>query len=279
MSIKRILAFVLAVILLLGCAGIAYYTPEIRQRYKEYKLQQKENEIITTYNKVLVLLQNEEYEKVEKAADECLLLVTKEDHREIYADLYLKKACAEVILGDTDLAIENSQIAIDTYPELSDAYLLRAGIYSDSEDYINAKRELLKYIEYSGDTDSYMNLGVWAMQEDDFSEAAEYFTKYLENQSAADSALYYRATCYLAIEEYDKAVKDFTACIDADISRDDSLFNRAVAEFLLEDYKAAAEDFAECVLEDINSQESAQYYALSEEYAKTLENGGNVNEG
>lgn len=265
-TMKRFLAFILAVIMLFGISGLVYIN---RDRGESAPMTADEaalNDIYTSYNAVQLLLSQEKYDEVYSAADRLLAKITPEEYPEIYSDMHLKKACVDVINGDEQSAFANTDEALRVTPDLQEAYMLRAGIYSDRGDLKSACAELEKYIESSGDYVSYMTLGAWQMQFEDYENAAESFGKYIEScltpKGEYDDAWYYRGVCFLAVEKYAEAAGCFRTCVDHGIKADESPFNLALCHMLLEDYESAKVEFEQCVENGISLEESEAYLEL-----------------
>ena len=263
---KRILAFILAVILLLGIVVGAgtYFTN--KSSGGKTAADEKEDKINNAYNTVTLMLSENDYKSARAAAEKCLGLITRDDHPDIYADLYLKLACIDAIEGNNEDALKNADTALEVDETLSDAYLLKAGIESDRGNTEKAIVQLKQYLKYSDDEASYRDLGIWQMQTEKYSEAVESFTTYIEKTGKTDDATYYRGICRLALNEYDSAIADFDICYGAGINKDDSLFNRALCKLLLEQYEDAAEDYELCVENGINPEESGNYLELCRQY-------------
>ena len=271
-TMKRLIAFILAVIMLFGISGLVYINRDRGQSAPVTEDEAALNDIYTSYNAVQLLLSQEKYDEVYSAADRLLAKITPEEYPEIYSDMYLKKACVDVINGNEDSAFANTEEALRVTPNLQEAYMLRAGIYTDRGDYESAAAELEKYTEVSGDYSTYMNLGAWAMQTEDYAKAESCFSKYINNyltpKGQYDDAWYYRGVCFLAVEKYAEAAEDFKVCIDHEIKSDESLFNVALCHVLLEDYESAKTEFEQCVEKGINLEESKAYLELCNQMLK-----------
>lgn len=283
---RRLIALILAIVLILATTGITYIIRSAREKAEEDPepvqedeqtevielpdyltetevsiLSDPENEIGIAYNKAVELLGQERYAEALSYVMNCIPLVDKAACPNLYSDLYLKKACIEVYSGDDNTAVMSLHEALDAKDDLAEAYLLLSGIYSDRGELSRAQTALLTYTEISGDDSAWYNLAVWAMQSEDFAKAKEYFTSYIDGylQGGADDSRYFRGVCSLALEEYDDAITDFTVCITRGLYASDSLFDRALCYILTDDYVRALDDFNLCVENGINPEESASY--------------------
>ena len=116
---KKVMAILLAAILLTGCVAAA----------AEEAVSQKLN---TLYSLAVGYIGREDYDRAMQYLDAALEICQEETNGDIYADLHLKKACVYTIRKSYEDAITELDESIRVRPEVAEAYLVRVQVYSET---------------------------------------------------------------------------------------------------------------------------------------------------
>lgn len=232
----------------------------------------------TYYTLALNAINTEDYETANKYLDICFAYCDPQTDPVLYADLMLKRACIDVIDGDTDMALNELDAALKTEPELADAYLVRTQIYTALGDFSTAVENLEKYIELTEDTSLYETVaqlheangdldqaaaaynkyvegsgeeiqeagfqnGLYLMEGGRYEEAIEAFEAYAEDETYGAGAMYNIGVCSMNSGDYAKAAEAFTACEEKGGEFEGLYYNRGVCALLNGDWETAAADF------------------------------------
>ena len=264
---KRILAFTLAVLLLLGISGIGYVRADRARRAEEKRVA----EINGAYDRLLTLVEEQDYETGKAQAEHCLTLISPESDGEMYANVVLKLACMEAVLGEREEALAHCRETLSILPGSAEAELLSSGLYSELGQEEEGEAALRRYIDLSGDAVYCYRLGLAAVQREDFAAAIGDLSRYISDSlcagdsEATDEAFYFRGVCYLAEERYAEAAEDFERCVQWRIDYEDSLFNAALCRLMNNDAVRATALFNRCISEGIQVEKSTEYIKLSME--------------
>lgn len=267
MSMKRILAFCLALLLLLGISGVVYIRAD-RARVAEEK---RVAEINEAYDTLLALVKEQDYAAGTAQAKHCLELIDPETDGKMYADVVLKLACMEAVGGERESALAHCRETLSILPDSAQAELLSSGLYAELGQEEEGEAALRRYIELSGDASYCYRLGLKALQEEDFSAAVADLDRYINDclcqsdSEATDEAFYFRGVSHLALEHYAEAAADFERCIEWRVDYEESLFNAALCRLMNEEAVHAAALFNRCVSEGIQVEKSTEYIKLSME--------------
>lgn len=264
---KRILAFVLALLLLLGISGLGYIRSDRARKAEE----QRVNEINDSYERLLALIEEKSYEEAAAQAKACLELITAEEQPDMVADVTLKLACVEAVLGERDNALTHCLETLALQPDSAEAELLSSSLYSELGQPEESEDALRRYIEQSGDASYRFRLGLLALQREEFGSAVAELTLYIddylcaEDKDACDESVYFRGVSYLALEQYLEAAEDFERCARNRVEYEESLFNAALCRLLNNELVRALALFNRCQSEGIQAERSAEYIEMSME--------------
>lgn len=170
------------------------------------------------YELAVQYIKSEMYDKAMTALDGALQYCDEEADKDFYADIHLKKGCVYVLQKDYENGQAELDEALRVDPELSDAYLVKTQIFSETGDFASAAATMEKYIELSNTPENYETLSSLYSQAGDSEKAAEAYQKFLEaaNVEGAQST-YSMAVFKMDSGDYDGAIADFaTIYEDAD---------------------------------------------------------------
>ncbi len=179
---------------------------------------------------------------------------------------YSRGILHEVIFNETEKALFDYTQAIKIYSDYQEAYVCRANVYSQKEQYELSiadytKALLLKPDDYQthiyrGKDYSYINefdkakedfltalkgsfysayfyLGRLELQKGNYIEAIPYYTNSIQQHCSKHIDSYFeRGCCYMYTKEYEKAISDFTQAIN--LALKDSNYSDEIAEFYSE---------------------------------------------
>jgi len=114
-----------------------------------------------------------------------------------HGKVYFWRAVEHGDLGQMDQAVEDFNRAIETNPEIQDAYKFRGSIYAQRRDFARALPDLQKYLEHDpNDAVSWFNIGMIQLEQSHPAEAVSAFTNSLRVRPNAIMALENRARAY-----------------------------------------------------------------------------------
>ena len=266
---KKMAALLLAILMLTGCM----------EAFAEDAGTQKLN---TYYNLAIGYIAREDYDKAMKHLDAALEICTPEYDAALYSDLHLKKGCVYTLRQEYDAALAELDEAIRVSPELSEAYLVKVQVYSETGNVAQAAVNLEKYIALSGDTSMNETLAQMYLQLENNAKADESYRQLAESisgdptlvaynqalyeinagmyaealanlQTCTDDhekypALHYNmGVCNMMLNNYEAAAEQFTASIEREDFHLDAVYNRAICNMTLQQFEPAIADFTEYI--------------------------------
>ena len=215
----------------------------------EALLEDEEYGKAAAYNIGICYLQMEEYEKALDAFGKCSEYAAEID------GIYYNIGICNMQLGKFTEAIEAFGISYETESYKTDAVYNRAvchfSLTSAGLDEEATKAELQAAIE---DFTAYLAL----MTEEAKAAAGEG----AEVPETVNMANYYRAVCYVGLEEFEKAIEDYTACIEAGVYAEDSMYGRSLIYLQIGKLEEAMEGLTYCIDNGIHTDESLYYRSL-----------------
>ncbi len=253
----------------------------------------QEQRLNTWYSQAIESINEGNYENALLCISGCMTYCTKESNATLYADLYLKKGYSCLMLERYDDAIEALDEALATDPELYNAILLKASVYSETGDLDSAIEALEQYVEKSGDTSVYETIatlyeakgetdkayevygqfadasasteaeaaymrGLYLLQRGKYEEAVKAFDESAAAETPADGTYYNRGLCYMSLGDYPKAIEDFGKSAESeseDVAKE-ALYTKASCEMVTLAYDDAVTDYSACIEQDINASDS-----------------------
>ena len=209
------------------------------------------------YSLAINYISHENYEKAMENLNNCLKYCSEDVNPELYADVHLKIGCVDTIQKQYEDAVRELDEAIRVQPELSEAYLVRTQVYTESEDFAKAAENLERYIALSGVNNMYETLTQLYTQAGNTEKALESYKAFVDNDTQDQVEAAYRMGIYkLETEQYAEAIPDFEVCRENAVYGPSSIYNIAVCYMHLEDYENALANFKAC------TSEEAQYDGL-----------------
>ena len=287
----RVGALCLAAAMLAAGNVPASHTLAYAQEVQDAALQ--EQRLNTWYAQAIESLNGGDYENALLCLNGCLVYCTKQNNPVLYADLYLKKGYCCLMLERYEDAKEALDEALATDPELGNAILLQASVFSESGQLDEAIAALERYIEVSGDASYYETIaalyeakgetdkayevyekyadataadeaeaaylrGMYQMQRANYEEAIAAFDDAAAKDQPTDGTFYNRGLCYMSLGEYEKAIEDFGKSVEAESEAvsGEALYSKASCEMVLLSYEDAVADFTGCVEREIKVADS-----------------------
>lgn len=253
-----------------------YVREGLPTRIVEYVRTRAEPSALSDYYSLAgVQIAQEDFAGALFSIDQCIALYDDES-TELLADLWLKKGCLHVMLGQPELAI----IALDNVLEIDDTipevYLVLAQIFAVSDDLELLIKSLEAYLVLRPEDEEVRGLlasllveqedltgmqeyvqeyrqeeprvemeflqGLYAIQEGDHESAVYHLTAALELDESYEGIRYYRGVSKLALQDYEGAAGDFSASIEYGVMVHASHYNRGIALILADEYEAGLED-------------------------------------
>ena len=170
-------------------------------------------------------------------------------------------------LGQTKLAIEDFNRAIQLLPEYAAIYNNRGGLLLS----VGLTREALKDFDRAlllapGYTAAYNNRANAHMQLGNAQDAIRDYTKAIELVPASAAPLSGRGRAHLAQQRPHAAIRDFTRAINSDARFASGYRSRAEAKMAIDRYDDAIEDYSRAIAFDVNNGEV--YILRGEAYLK-----------
>lgn len=155
-----------------------------------------------------------------------------------FEDGMVARARSSLLQGDTIKAIADIGDALAISKNLTNAYLMRADIYSQRRDWPNALTDLNEALRLAPKEPSlYINRAFVRYNSDDYFGAMSDYNYALELDPGNRAAIFNRALLRSEVKDYDRAVEDFTAVLSAEPGNVHALYNRGL--IYLEQKKAA----------------------------------------
>ena len=213
----------------------------------------------TYYTLALNAINAEDYDTALQYLNICFVYCKPDTNPELYADLLLKRACIDLIQGDTDIALLELDASLEVQPDLADAYLVRTQIYTALGEFDPAVENLEKYIELTEDTSLYETVALLHEANGDLEQAEAAYDKYAESNDVDPNEAGYQAGYYrMEGGNYEGAIEAFEAYVDDETFGAGALYNIGVCQMSLGDYEKAAEAFTKC--EEKEGYFSGLYY-------------------
>ncbi len=296
---KRILAVIMALMMMVFTAALAETaetaetaaTPETAETAEPAAAAQEATPVYSIgdtqrldaiYTLALNAINKEDYATAQKYLNICFVYCNPQTSPEMYADLLLKQACINEINEEYSLALLGLDAVLALQPDLADAYLVRAQIYSKQSDLTSAVSNLEKYIELSQDTslletvaqlheangnmeaaqaayDKFaetagtenqevgFQAGLYRMDNGKYAEAIEAFQPYVDDETYGAGAQYNIGVCKMNTGDYAGAIEAFTACETKGGTFQGLYYNRGLCYMLSENWASGADDFARSI--------------------------------
>ena len=237
----------------------------------------KAQRLDATYTLALSAIGKEDYATARKYLNIAFVYCDPQNNPTIYADLLLKEACIDVIEEDYNTALLELEAALTVDPALADAYLVRTQVYTTQANFTQAVSSLEKYIELTGDESLYATVaqlyeamgdaeaaqnaydhvvaqddadpetrfqaGLYRMDNGLYSEAANIFQSFTEDETYAVAALYNIGICRMNLGDYAPAIEAFTASEEKGGDFSGLLYNRGLCYLMSENWANAADNF------------------------------------
>lgn len=210
------------------------------------------------------------YEEALPYIDKCLEFCSPSRYKEVYVDVLTKKGCLLALLGRSEEAVEVLNLAVETTPEMTDAYLVLAQIYLENDDADKLEETLGTYLGYvpedldirvnymqtlgsqnkekeardqadiiltdkqSNDEnrdDAYHVLAILDFGREDFESALANLENIQDTGERFQDIFYDKGVCYMSLGDMDKATESFSASIDLGYNKQASLYSRGACEF------------------------------------------------
>ena len=215
----------------------------------ESLLEDEEYGRAAAYNIGICYLQMEEYEKALDAFGKCSEYAAEID------GIYYNIGICNMQLGKLAEAIEAFGISYENESFKTDAIYNRAVCHftltnTDLEEETR-KAELQAAID---DFTAYL-----ALMTEEAKVAAGEGAEVPETVNVAN---YYRAVCYVSLEEFEKAIEDYTACIEAGVYAEDSMYGRSLIYLQIGKLEEAMEGLTYCIENEIHTDECLYYRSL-----------------
>ena len=235
------------------------------------------------YTLAATQIASEDYRSAAESISKCLELYGKQNDK-LYLDLLMKQGCIYVMLADYDKALKYLDMALAVDPRSTDAYLIKAQIYSQKGDLASLAASLESYLaikpnddeirkllaqtkflqaDYKEATSEYTKIlqnkndpqilylnGLTEIQLGDFINAESQLTEAIQQNDSYDGIYYYRGVCRMSNEDYTEAIADFTASISKNSMSQASYYTRGVCSLMTENYNY------DSVVSDLNTAAS-----------------------
>ncbi len=200
------------------------------------------------YTLALNAITNEEYDLADKYLDICFAYCDPQTDPELYADLLLKRACIDVIEGDTDLALSELDAATTVQPDLADAYLVKTQVYTGLGQYDQAVSSLQSYIDLTQDVSLYETVAQLHEANGDLTAAQEVYQKFLEENDIDEVEGHYQNGIYLMESgQLEEAIAEFEGFTEDEVYGAGALYNIGICKMNSGDYAGARESFDKCL--------------------------------
>lgn len=201
-------------------------------------------------------IEAEDYDTALIRLDEAIQAIyaaeTQSSNTAMLAELWLKTASLQILKDEPSAALTSLNTALEYNPDEENALLLRAQLYIENGDSINAIADLTAYIKIvENDTTYRQTLAELLEQEGDYKGAAEQYGT-LDALSTDDDGVFIlnEARCLFLYGDYEGAIAGFDeykariAESEADPYGGIADFLRAACYMQTEDYSTAADGFA-----------------------------------
>jgi tetratricopeptide (TPR) repeat protein len=166
------------------------------------------------------------------------------------------RAVANVRLGETKLALEDYNRAVELFPEYPVAYNNRGNLLLALGQYGEALKDFDRAIVLApGYAAAYSNRGNAKMKAGKTGDAILDFTKAIELMPASAPPLSGRGLAYLAAGKPHAAMRDFSRAVNSDARFASAYRNRAEARMAVVQREEAIEDLSRAVAFDVNNSE------------------------
>lgn len=154
------------------------------------------------------------------------------------------RARASLLQGDTVKAITDIGDALAISKNLTNAYLMRADIYSQRRDWPHALADLNEAMRLAPkEPNLYINRAFVRYNSDDYFGAMSDYNYALELNPGNRAAIFNRALLRTEVKDYDRAVEDFTAVLSSDPGNVHALYNRGLIYLEQKKAREALADF------------------------------------
>ena len=261
-TMKKVIALVIMVIMLMTAVSALASTAE---------------EKLNTLSQLAVgYLNAGNFDKAMDYLDKALDLCTEETYPELYAELHMNKGLILANQKDYEKGLAELDEALRVNPELSNAYLIRSAVFSETGETEKSDEAYQKYLELEqvdGAAKIYYS-ATTKMNAARYTEAAAEFETIFDDAEYGTAAVYSAGSCYMQTEEYEKALACFTRYPESDSQPDDLHYNIAFSSMKLNKLDEAIAEFTVSI-ETEPYKAAAQYYralcALTKTGDTTLE--------
>jgi len=166
------------------------------------------------------------------------------------------RGVANVRLGETKLALEDYNRAVELFPEYPVAYNNRGNLLLALGQYGEATKDFDRAIVLApGYAAAYSNRGNAKMKAGKTRDAILDFTKAIELMPASAPPLSGRGLAYLTVGKPHAAIRDFSRAVNADARFASAYRNRAEARMAVGQREEAIEDLSRAVAFDVGNSE------------------------
>ncbi|WP_045836718.1 tetratricopeptide repeat protein [Hyphomicrobium sp. 99] len=166
------------------------------------------------------------------------------------------RGVANVRLGETKLALEDYNRAVELFPEYPVAYNNRGNLLLALGQYSEATKDFDRAIVLApGYAAAYSNRGNARMKAGKTRDAILDFTKAIELMPASAPPLSGRGLAYLTVGKPHAAIRDFSRAVNADARFASAYRNRAEARLAVGQSEEAIEDLSRAVAFDVSNSE------------------------
>ena len=209
------------------------------------------------YTLAATQIASEDYRSASESILKCLQLHENKND-ELYLDLLMKQGCIYVMLGEYNEALKYLDMTLSLNPKSTDAYLIKAQIYSEKGDLKSLASSLENYLKIlPNDTEIRGLLAQTRFLQADYKEATSEYSKILNDENNPQ-ILYLNGLTEIQLGEFVKAEQQLTEAIKQDDSYDGIYYYRGVCRMSNKDYPGAIADFTISI--EKNSMSQASYY-------------------
>ena len=231
-TMKKVTALVITVIMLLAAVSATAGTAE--------------EKLNTYYKLVSGYMTANNFEKAMENLEKALQYCDEETNPDIYADLYVKKGWILANQHDYENGLTALDEALRVDPELSNAYLVKSAIFSETGEDEKADETYEKYLELQqveGTAKIFLS-ATTKMNAERYAEAAEEFVTILDDAEYGSASAYNAGTCYLKIKEYEKAAEVFETILNDAEYGNISAYSAGTCYMEMTEYEKALAYFA-----------------------------------
>jgi len=273
-----------------------YVGESIPRKIVEYiRTRQEPSALSDYYSLAGVQIAQEDFADALYSIEQCIALYNDEGV-DLLVDLWLKKGCLHMMLGQLDDALAALEKVLELNEGIAEAYLVQAQIFVELDDTGRLIKSLEAYLALRPDDEEVRALlasmliekkdyegmgayveayvpeeptveteflkGLLAIQDGDYAGAIESLNSALSIDDEYEGIRYYRGVSRLALQDYEGAIEDFSASIEHGAMVQSSHYNRGIARILADIYEPGLEDIvsASQMDEDMGIREQAEQF-------------------